>query len=93
MLVDFTVAPASKVDVEDRVERAKDSRNEQQERLHKVAIDARKSNMVEKNERASAPELNRIHVGGVAMKTVSMGWADRTIRSSSAGAGASQPKK
>ena len=33
MLVDFTVAPASKVDVEDRVERAKDSRNEQQERL------------------------------------------------------------
>jgi hypothetical protein len=91
MLVDFTVAPASKVDVEDRIERAKDNRNEIHEKLRKVAIDARKSSHMERNERASAPELNRIHVGGVAMKTVSMGWADRTIRSSSARA--PQPKK
>lgn len=84
MLVDFTKQPETKivqngreVDLEEVLDRAKDANNETRSRLSKIGVETVRGNTEGKNMRAKAPELNRLHVGGVAAKVTSIGWTDR----------------
>ena len=78
MLMDFTVMPKSKVDMTEVKERLKDrQKNETRARLANTSKEVKRAIVDGRNSRADQPELNRIHVGGVAAKVASMGWADR----------------
>jgi hypothetical protein len=88
MLVDFTKQPETKIrgrdgremDLEEVLERAKESQSEVRTRLSNIGKETVRSNTEGKNMRAKAPELNRLHVGGVAAKVTSMGWTERAVK-------------
>uniref|UniRef100_A0A7S4P0L4 TFIIS N-terminal domain-containing protein n=1 Tax=Guillardia theta TaxID=55529 RepID=A0A7S4P0L4_GUITH len=80
MLFDFTMAPESKIDVEERLESSKERNRELRDRLIKVGIEHKRGDKAGRNERADAPELNRMHVGGVASKITSIGWAEKEAK-------------
>jgi len=62
---------------QDVIERSKDNKNETRSRLSKIGVETVRSNTEGRNMRAVAPELNRLHVGGVAATVTSMGWTDK----------------
>lgn len=82
MLVDFQKMPESKVDTELKIESAKERVNAVRDRLFKVGVESKRGMTDGRNTRAEAPELNRMHVGGVAEKVCSMGWAERAPKKS-----------
>lgn len=89
LLVDFVKQPVTKItdrqgremELEDVLERAKEGKNEVRSRLGKVGVETIRGNTEGRNMRAKVPELNRLHVGGVAAKVTSMGWTDKVSKS------------
>ena len=89
LLVDFVKQPVTKItdrqgremELEEVLERAKEGKNEVRSRLGKVGVETIRGNTEGRNMRAKVPELNRLHVGGVAAKVTSMGWTDKVSKS------------
>lgn len=51
--------------------------NPVKKRINDTTKEAKRVIVDGRNSRADAPELNRIHVGGVASKVASMGWTTK----------------
>lgn len=66
--------------MEEVVDRAKVANNETRSYLSELGVETVRGSTEGKNMRAKAPELNRLHVGGVAAKVTSMGWTDRVMK-------------